>query len=1106
MDTTRRSCLLGNIGLAALITGCATNPGDSQGADQGGVQNSTSATAQPGEGQSSAAPSTSSDTTAPDGPGQPLPENGTDNPSDPCLAPKLLCNGECIHPDSNPRYCGASADCAPPNQGQNCAPGMVCSAGQCSQNCAPGEVRCGDECINPLTSRDYCGASLNCQGANAGSSCAANQVCAAGICTADCGADEINCNGECVNPKTDIRYCGAALDCKGSNVGSACASGQVCANGKCKLECDAGSIECKGECINPLNDNRYCGAKDSCSDDASDGEVCPTGSICSGGECEVQCDPGLVECEGRCIDPKSDNNFCGADASCNNASKCESGKSCVDGSCQVQCPAGKVKCNDQCIDPKSDNQHCGATADCLGTNAGSICSGDLQCVDGSCELQCDADEVECDAKCINPKSDEQFCGASADCKGSNTGQSCNASTHECIDGSCKPQCEPGKIACDDSCIDPQNDPNFCGAADPCDEVHNGEVCSDSERCIAGACTFYCSYPQINCGGTCVDPRESLSNCGAMGNCQGSNAGKACGSNEACVNGICELQCAADEIACDGRCVNPKADRDFCGADAACNGGQSCGDGFICSAGACERDCPPNEINCNDRCINPLSDNVYCGAAGNCEGGNAGQSCASLFHERCINGACELVCPAGQVACGGRCINPKNSQRHCGAKLDCSGANAGKTCQAPEQSCVNGSCEATGCGESEALARPEAVVIELVLDKSGSMVSTWDSNGEHETRWKSLHRAVLKLVDGYGPKNGKSGQAEFGALLFPARDAALPYDSKQTRNCAATNDRTRCVPTTDAWASANPYRSCKQPDGSRADCIRDPYAVDSGLAPAWAPNAGHTSAHFNSILPHADSQAMERSWNRFTYNDGNEANRMRRISGGTPTAQAMRSALTVLGNSRYDGRKRVSILISDGATTGTTYNRGSSGCDASRAEALERELYSLLRNAKRDQGIPTYVIGVDLRSSAQAGSGDGNCGSHTVNAREEANEMAKAGGTGNAMNVTDSVALNTAFNNILKDVMSCTINIGDAPPYINDVEVFFPDATDRTKKGKKVPSYWKLNACDSIPGGAAGWVYANSAKTQIELCNNACKDFKNRLTGELFVVKGCTGPE
>lgn len=59
---------------------------------------------------------------------------------------------------------------------------------------------------------------------------------------------------------------------------------------------------------------------------------------------------------------------------------------------------------------------------------------------------------------------------------------------------------------------------------------------------------------------------------------------------------------------------------------------------------------------------------------------------------------------------------------------------------------------------------------LVLDKSNSMNTTWDHDGDASTdpvsRWNSLHHTVSYILDEF------AGEVEFGAQLFPAADAYL----------------------------------------------------------------------------------------------------------------------------------------------------------------------------------------------------------------------------------------------------------------------------------------------------------------------------------------------
>jgi hypothetical protein len=97
-----------------------------------------------------------------------------------------------------------------------------------------GLIDCGGSCINPLTDEEYCGASGDCLGGNSGVHCASGELCNAGICQLTCQAGQINCDGSCVNPLTDEEYCGASGDCQGLNAGVDCtATGKLCVAGSC---------------------------------------------------------------------------------------------------------------------------------------------------------------------------------------------------------------------------------------------------------------------------------------------------------------------------------------------------------------------------------------------------------------------------------------------------------------------------------------------------------------------------------------------------------------------------------------------------------------------------------------------------------------------------------------------------------------------------------------------------------------------------------------------------------------------------------------------------------------------------------------------------------
>jgi hypothetical protein len=362
-------------------------------------------------------------------------EGTPSNPADGCPSTLQLCGSTCVNVQADNTNCGAC--------GNVCDAGEVCSAGVCALSCPAGELACGGGCIDPDTDRMHCGATADCEGANAGDTCDAGEVCNSGVCELSCQAGLLACNGTCIDPMTDRTYCGATADCAGANAGEACDAGEVCnGSGACELSCQAGLLQCGGTCIDPLTDRAHCGATADCAG-ANAGDTCDAGEVCNGsGVCELSCQPGLVACNGTCIDPLSDRAFCGAAADCQGANAghtCDADEICNgSGLCELSCQPGLLACNGTCIDPLSDRTHCGATADCQGANAGDTCdAGEICNGSGVCELSCQANLLACNGTCIDPASNHTYCGASADCMGANAGVTC-AINEGCDAGVCRP--------------------------------------------------------------------------------------------------------------------------------------------------------------------------------------------------------------------------------------------------------------------------------------------------------------------------------------------------------------------------------------------------------------------------------------------------------------------------------------------------------------------------------------------------------------------------------------------------------------------------------------------------------------------------------------------
>lgn len=199
-----------------------------------------------------------------------------------CSAGTVRCGTECIDPQTNPQYCNADSTCT---SFTRCIAGQSCVGGTCRTNCTAGSIFCGGRCVDPRTDPSFCGATGDCAGANAGTACGGAQVCSGGACLSVCPMGTIDCGGSCIDPLTNRNFCGASGTCGGANAGTACAMGQVCVNGRCATGgCATGTILCGLSCIDPSSNRQYCGARGDCAA-ANAGTACGTNEQCISGTC-----------------------------------------------------------------------------------------------------------------------------------------------------------------------------------------------------------------------------------------------------------------------------------------------------------------------------------------------------------------------------------------------------------------------------------------------------------------------------------------------------------------------------------------------------------------------------------------------------------------------------------------------------------------------------------------------------------------------------------------------------------------------------------------------------------------------------------------------------
>lgn len=584
-----------------------------------------------------------------------------------CDANQMKCGDQCVDPQTDNDNCGAC--------GTSCGSG-TCQQGMC---CAAGQTNCNGECVDLAEDETHCGSCTN--------ACGGGETCQNGTC---CGDGLTACGSQCFDVQSDETHCG---DCS-----TACGLGESCEMGIC---CPTGQVNCNGTCKDPMTDETACGG---CGTTCGTGEECSLGVCCTAGETSCGgtckdlstdemncgacgttcggsetcitdmnnmnpkcCTNGFNNCGGTCSNPLTDNNNCGG---C--GIQCGTGETCSDGIC---CGPGQTNCGGTCVDLLSDDAHCG-TCSTTCSGATPVCNG------GTCADSCDtaAGYSNCNGDCVNTDTDHNNCGA--------CGTPC-AANEVCASGVCTTMCGPGQMNCNGSCVDVGSDPNHCGSCTT--------VCALGDECVAGQCQLDCPSGETLCGGPQGTCHNLLDDELACGDCN-----TQCAAGEQCLSGVC---CAAGEINCGGVCKNPTDDEMNCGGcGITCTTGQTCTNGT--GGGKC---CTDGFNNCGGTCSDPMNDNKNCGGCGiDC---GAGATCDEGIC--CPTGQVNLggiCCLPGELNCGGTCIDPKTDPDHCGQCTIACGTNefcdsgtCATTCNPPNNTtcgiCTNTDVDPNACGAS-----------------------------------------------------------------------------------------------------------------------------------------------------------------------------------------------------------------------------------------------------------------------------------------------------------------------------------------------------------------------------------------------------------------------
>jgi hypothetical protein len=331
-------------------------------------------------------------------------------------------------------------------------------------------------------------------------------------------------------------------------------------------------------------EGRVCGIDPICG--APCGEACPTGFAC---DANGQCLPTTDETSTDTTSDTSATSETSSSTTTSTASSTSAETSSTEETSESdECPVvGEIFCGSEgCIDPKTSKTHCGARNECLDDDAGTICEDGQYCANGACKDECPQSHVICEELCIDPLIDLKHCGAKEDCLNGNGGQPCKFG-EVCAAGVCKADCPAGQILCEGVCTNPQNDNVFCGAKADCRGSNSGERCEDGTVCADGVCAIKCPGTQIVCGGKCISPETEEAYCGAKGDCIGPNAGTPCDDGMVCDNKVCKLDCAEGQVKCDGSCIDPSTDSDHCGTGEGCMpAGTRCFLDEICVGASC----------------------------------------------------------------------------------------------------------------------------------------------------------------------------------------------------------------------------------------------------------------------------------------------------------------------------------------------------------------------------------------------------------------------------------------------------------------------------------------------------------------------------------------
>jgi hypothetical protein len=214
-----------------------------------------------------------------------------------------------------------------------------------------------------------------------------------------------------------------------------------------------------------------------------------------------------------------------------------------------------------------------------------------------------------------------------------------------------------------------------------------------------------------------------------------------------------------------------------------------------------------------------------------------------------------------------------------------------------------------------------------------------------------------------------------------------------------------------------------------------------------------------------------------------------IEGSTPTHTGFDSTLGHLLAQGSEAARYI-VLITDGAAN---CNEALPFPDI--IEVYDETLAPAVAAAYQDEGVPTFVVGIDI---VNALVGQGVDGSPEANPYQRLNEVALAGGVpkdggGGAekfYNSGDQGELELALEQIFDSLLDCTIDLAETPGGLPDPQQI-PDVSVESD-GSEVPL---VGSC----AGQDGWAWVAEGET-LSLCGSYCEAFASGAS--VSVSYGC----